>query len=469
MKFLLALLLSTTSLLQGDRPLGLTSLTEETKETVLKTTGEIPSWLSGTFIRNGPALFNVGDKYVSNWVDGLAMLHSFQFASGKVTYKNRFLQSSQYHTMVKEKSLDFTELKKTSEKKEANFIPNANVSIAKFADSYVALTEIPLPVIFDEKTLETKGPFRFVDILPTTKIWECAHPHIDPVSGDIYNYQVHFVPEAKYVIYSMEKGTKTRGVIAEIPVKEPAYMHSFAMTATYLIFVEFPLFITPQDFLKDENPASHYKWKDDQKMRILLINKKSGSIDGEYFAEPIFAWHHINSFEHQNSIYIDLSGYKDGSSFTSIIDLNDCNNDDLGRFVRYKIDLELKKVHEKVVGPTIEMPHINERYNGKPYTYVYGYDISSDKKRGLVKVDTNTRAFLSWSEEGCFADEPIFVQNSESQKEDDGVVMANVLDTKSKKSFLLVLDAKRFKELGRAEVPHHIPYGLHGDFLKDKG
>ena len=33
-----------------------------------------------------------------------------------------------------------------------------------------------------------------------------------------------------------------------------------------------------------------------------------------------------------------------------------------------------------------------------------------------------------------------------------------------KSTFLLVLDAKTFTELGRAEVPVNIPYGTHGVF-----
>ena len=32
-------------------------------------------------------------------------------------------------------------------------------------------------------------------------------------------------------------------------------------------------------------------------------------------------------------------------------------------------------------------------------------------------------------------------------------------------SFLLVLDAESFAERARAEVPHHIPFGFHGQFF----
>ena len=51
--------------------------------------------------------------------------------------------------------------------------------------------------------------------------------------------------------------------------------------------------------------------------------------------------------------------------------------------------------------------------------------------------------------------------------EDDGVVLSVVLDPNSGKSFLLVLDSKSFKEIARASVPHHIPFGIHGQYYGD--
>ena len=41
-----------------------------------------------------------------------------------------------------------------------------------------------------------------------------------------------------------------------------------------------------------------------------------------------------------------------------------------------------------------------------------------------------------------------------------------VLDAASERSFLLVLDAGDLTELARAEVPHHIPFGFHGQFAR---
>ena len=34
------------------------------------------------------------------------------------------------------------------------------------------------------------------------------------------------------------------------------------------------------------------------------------------------------------------------------------------------------------------------------------------------------------------------------------------------RSFLLVLDAQSFEERARAEAPHHIPFGFHGQYFR---
>ncbi|CAL8248727.1 unnamed protein product [Merluccius merluccius] len=76
-----------------------------------------------------------------------------------------------------------------------------------------------------------------------------------------------------------------------------------------------------------------------------------------------------------------------------------------------------------------------------------------------------TRPGEVWRHPGLFPSEPVFVPAPNAAEEDDGVVMSVIITPEEDKStFLLVLDAKTFTELGRAEVPVNIPYGTHGVF-----
>ena len=47
-------------------------------------------------------------------------------------------------------------------------------------------------------------------------------------------------------------------------------------------------------------------------------------------------------------------------------------------------------------------------------------------------------------------------------------MLSVVLDSAAERSFLLILDAESFEEVARAEAPHHIPFGFHGQFFRDK-
>jgi beta,beta-carotene 9',10'-dioxygenase len=84
-----------------------------------------------------------------------------------------------------------------------------------------------------------------------------------------------------------------------------------------------------------------------------------------------------------------------------------------------------------------------------------------------VKLDLDRGTGSSWHEEGCYPGEPVFVAAPAAGNEDDGVILSVVLDARKAASFLLILDASTFGELGRADAPHHIPFLFHGDYLAE--
>lgn len=122
--------------------------------------------------------------------------------------------------------------------------------------------------------------------------------------------------------------------------------------------------------------------------------------------------------------------------------------------------------HETITNQPLELPRINyDANNGRDYSYVYG--IGQDGATyswpdRLVKVDVRDGSISTWSEDDCYPGEPVFVSAPGGQGEGSGVVLSVVLDTVAETSFLLVLDAGSFAETARARVPHHIPFGFHG-------
>src|SRR5579872_828126 len=199
------------------------NLDQELERRPCKITGDIPNWISGTLLRNGPAQFSVGEKRVASSFDGAAMLHAFEFNSQQVLYSNRFLRSEEYYTMTAAKSLNFggfaqdpcpkvfKNLTSNFIPSEARNIPNADVSIQEYADKMVALTELPLPVVFEPKMLDTLGIFDYEDSLLKGH-WESAHPQHDILSQETVNYYIRFGEKSSYTIWSMTDHQASRKV-----------------------------------------------------------------------------------------------------------------------------------------------------------------------------------------------------------------------------------------------------------------
>ncbi len=83
-------------------------------------------------------------------------------------------------------------------------------------------------------------------------------------------------------------------------------------------------------------------------------------------------------------------------------------------------------------------------------------------------VTFNPIPFWSAAPRG-FVGEPIFVPRPDSEKEDDGWVLALVYDAAHHRSDVIILDASDFSKgtIARLHLKHHIPYGLHGSFTSE--
>ncbi len=459
---------------------GFSSLTQESTCDRLPVKGSVPEWLSGSLLRNGPAQFEVGAHTFRHWFDGLAMLHRFSFHHGEVSYANKFLQSPAYITAKETSKISYAEFATDPccsifKRVTSAFSPpllgsNANVNISKMGESFVALTETPLPVKFDPQTLKTLGIVHHDDRLAGQ---HCTpHPHYDPERRAGINSITHFSAKSSYNIYAMKDGATSRNLIGSIPVKEPAYIHSFSITEQYVVLVEFPLVVNPLRMLMSGKPfIENFQWKPERGTRFFVMRKEDGRVINTYSSEAFFAFHHINAFEQGDTIIVDIATFPDASVIdTFYLKKLMAPNATIPcpAFSRYTLPLNDSSLTSEVItDEAIELPRINyERNNASDYQFAYGIDInkqhSDDFLNQLVKVDVRAKTAQTWYEDGCYPGEPVFVAAPDARDEDEGVVLSVVLDGRKNASFLLVLDAASYTELGRAEVSQHIPFGFHG-------
>ncbi len=460
----------------GGHRLGFQTLEDERSLAAVPVTGALPRWLAGSLLRTGPAKFEAGERGYRHWFDGLAMLHRFTLADGAVSYANRFLESRAYRAAREQNTIVYSEFatdpcRSLFKRVVSAFSPpavgdNANVNVTRLGEEFLAMTETPLPVVFDPQTLRTVGVGE-----PAPGQLTVAHPHRSPRPGELVSYATHFGPYTTYRVYA-QKSRGQRRTIAKLGVSRPSYMHSFAITERYVVLVEFPLVVVPIAIPLSGRPfIENYRWRPRRGTRFRVIELETGKLRGTYEGEPLFAFHHVNAFERDGELVIDLCAYDDAEI------VRDLYLDHLRQEHPALPDPELRRCrlrldgssveYERLADVGLELPRIDyRRCNGRAYRYVYGVGQrdGGDFLDRLVKIDLKNGDATTWSEPGTYPGEPVFVPDPDGADEDAGVLLTVVLDAAAGSSFLLVLDAGDLHELARARVPHHIPFGFHGQF-----
>lgn len=464
---------------------GFTSLDTESDIASLPVHGTVPSWLSGDLIRNGPAKFEAGPAAYRHWFDGQAMLHRFSIADGKVGYRNRFLDTPALRS-ARDGEIGYGEFATdpcrsifaryfTRLRGPGEVSGNAGVNVVPMNGGMAALTEVPIAVRFDPETLATLGIEDYVD--PLGGQITTAHPHQVPGSGDLINYVLRFGRTSEYLIYRQRPDGMTRELIASIPDRCPGYLHSFGVTQDYVVLAVFPFVVNPLSMLVRGKPfIENYRWRPELGTRFIVVRLSDGSVRGTYTAEPFFAFHHINAYVEDDELIVDACSYTDASVIDALYLDRLRAGDPIPKPVptRYRMHLDGTTVSSAPIAPVaLELPRINySRRNGSHYRFAYGVGCDNGTRPArdffnqLVKIDVDTGESKFWHEPGCYPGEPVFVAAPGAGAEDDGVVLSVVLDSASESSFLLVLDAGSWREVARAGVPHAVPFGFHGQFVR---
>lgn len=453
---------------------GFESLEQETQIDSLPVQGQLPRWLAGSLIRTGPAKWEVGERTMNHWFDGLAMLHRFSFADGDVSYANRFLETRAWRAARDEGRIAYSEFatdpcRSLFQRITAMFSPqltdNVNVNLVKLGERFIAMTETPIPVQFDQATLAAAGvPYKPPGQLTT------AHPHVDRSTKGMLNYAAKLGPRNSYRFFLLRPDGDRPEVIASRGVHEPAYMHSFGLTERWLVLAEFPFVVNPLQLASSGRPyIENYRWKPEQGTRFHLFDRRRGEYSGPFETDARFGFHHVNAYEDGDQIVADICTYPDAGIVQDLYleRLRQGKPATAAHLERFRISPTRGSVTaERLAEESLELTRINyERCNERPYRYVWGAGVGDGWIDRIVKADVQERSTVTWHEDGCFPGEPVFVAAPGAHEEDGGVLLSVVLG-RSGNSFLLILDAQSLDELARAEVPHHIPFGFHGMFAR---
>jgi torulene dioxygenase len=367
--------------------------------------------------------------------------------------------------------------------------------------------------MLDPETLEPIGIASQAVLHPDLKgPFSSAHAKSDPVTGDVFNYNLEIGIRSMYRIFRVSASTGKTSILACL-YADAAYIHSFFLSKHYIVLCVWNSFFAASDasiLLKDNFIDSLAEYDSSRPAQWYVVDRRPSDEGGQglvamYESEPFFCYHTINAFEETSAdgsstdLVADLVTYPNLdtlkrlylpnllSTSPAAAALADPSNlsirPELKRFRLSSIPLSLKTAQEAILERTSEpftcpeLPTINPAYVLRHHRYVYGV-LDTGKSTlfdGLVKYNTETGATLTWSQHGQTAGEAIFVprqrgtEANDGQDEDDGILLSVVLDGPAGRSYLLALDPKTMTEIGRAELDGPVGFGFHGTHIAVPG
>ncbi|KAI4337498.1 hypothetical protein L6164_015907 [Bauhinia variegata] len=480
-----------------------TSIPQERWEGELVVEGQIPRWLNGTYLRNGPGQWQIGDYKFRHLFDGYATLVKLQFQNDRLIAGHRQIESEAYKAAKKNKKICYREFSEVP--KPANFLAymgelanlfsgasltdNANTGVVKLGDGrVVCLTETQKgSIVIDPDTLDTLGKFEYTDSLGG--LIHSAHPI---VTDSEFLTLLPDLIKPGYLVVRMEPGTNERKVIGRVDClggPSPGWVHSFPVTEHYVIVPEMPLRYCAKNLLKAEpTPLYKFEWHPESKGYMHVMCKASGNIVASVEVPVFITFHFINAYEEKDEdgrVTAVIADCCEHNANTTILDrlrlqnLRSFNGEDVlpdARVGRFIIPLD-GSAHGKLEaaleadehGRGMDMCSINPNFLGKKYRYAYacGAQRPCNFPNTLTKLDFVKKKATNWYDEGSVPSEPFFVARPGATEEDDGVVIS-IISEKNGGGYALLLDGSTFQGIARARLPYGLPYGLHGCWVPNK-
>ncbi|KAM8874064.1 retinal Mueller cells isomerohydrolase-like [Spinachia spinachia] len=502
--------------------------------------GVIPPWLGGSLLRMGPGLFEVGGEPFNHLFDGQALVHKFDLKNGQVTYYRKFIRSDAYVRAMTENRVVITEFGTAAYPdpcknifsrfftyfKGIEVTDNCLVNICPIGEDFYAVTETNYITKVDPDSLET---LKKVDLCKYVSVnGVTAHPHTD-ADGTVYNigncfgknlslaYNIVKIPPPREDEKNKSDPLERSQVVLQLPSSErlkPSYLHSFGMTDNHFVFVEQPVKINLLKFLsawsvRGATYMDCFEANDSMGTWFHLATKDPADyLSSHKFRTSAFnIFHHINAYEEQGFIVVDLCTWKGHDFVYDYLYLANIKEEweevkkaamtapqpEVRRYV-LPLDIHREAQGKNLVslsyttataalrsdgtiwlepevlfsGPrqAFEFPQINYSLcRGKKYSFAYGLGLNHFIPDRIVKLNVQTKETWVWQEEECYPSEPLFVPTPEATQEDDGVLLSIVVKPGAERpSFLLVLNAMKLTELARAEVNTIIPVTLHGTY-----
>ena len=448
--------------------------------------GEIPAELTGTIFRNGPGLTDIGGYRFKHPFDGDGMISSVAIKDGSAFYRSKFVKTEGYLKEQKSRKPEYRGVFGTQ--KPGGWMANAfdvnlkniaNTHVVYWGDRLLALWEAAEPHRLDPTTLDTIGLDRLDGTLKKGEAFS-AHPKFDPdASGEprMVTFGVKAGLSSTIRIFEFSPdGTLAKDHKHSVPGF--AFLHDFAITPHYCVFVQNPVSFNPLPFVAGlKGAAECIQFNPKQPTKIVVIPRGGSGAVRFFDTDPCFVFHHANAYEVDGNLVLDSICYDEFPSLGDAKDYSEVDFDHVpaSQLWRFTVNLQTEQVRKDVlIGRYCEFPTIHPDKVGRDYRYLYigvAHESTGNAPlQGLLKRDMKTGEEQFWSAAPRgFSGEPLFVARPSGSAEDDGWVLLWIYNAERNRTELAVFDAADIAAgpTAKMNLKHHVPYGLHGSFTPE--
>lgn len=459
---------------------GFLSGAREIDDAAVVVRGELPAWVRGHLLLNGPALWELPKGSYQHWLDGLAMLHRIRLGDGEPTYRSRFLRSEDYRlsTAMQRPAMGgfgtddrpgiFRRLRSIVAPQVTD---NAAVIMSRIGSQWVATTETPRVIGFDADSLETTGEIRFTD---KERIHLMAAHAINTDDGTWWNVGVELGPTCTYKLFRVRPGSLQREVVAAIKCKAAGYLHAFAMTPEHAVIWEPALRARALSFVFTGNAyIDNFHWMPEAGSRIHTVELATGRVQS-WNVPPFMAFHAVQAYESMGDVVLEISTYDD-ASIVQELQLDPRRRGvpvaATPRFTRYRLDPERTSTEPETIALGIDLPQVHPSCWARRQARVAwgsGGDGLTDPPFTDVtfRIDLATGGLHLWRRPGAVQLEPTIVAPPGSTNEDEALLFVPTLTDDDTGTVIVVLDALHMTPVAELQLPQVLPFGFHATFAQ---
>lgn len=437
--------------------------------------GRLPAGFAGTLYRNGPAWTERAGFRYDHWFDGDGMVHGWHFGGdGTLTHRARMVATPKF---VREQAAGrflypaagtvVPDMQPIRNNDDANV---ANTSVITIGGRLFAMSEAGSAFELDPDELGTLGPVTWRPDLAAVPF--SAHPLADR-DGSLWNFgSIGLMGGTGLMLWRIgADATLRQAQVLDTPVQ--GYLHSFAMTDRYLVFV-----LMPFRYAGSGAFFQRLRFTPDAPCRIAVVPKDA--LDAPRWFEADFAavYHFADAYERGGEIVVRAVQHTDIDEARSPMQAamhgsGDARNSqarvrtlhlDLRHGAARWRDHDVAGIEFPLFDPRtpgdrgarLYAPCMEGRHDTPYFNAVAGYDL----ERGRRQVHRYGS--------GIMAEEHVFVPRPGSHRPDDGWLVGTLLDADRQRSGIAVLDARHIDDgpLATAWLPYAVPLGFHGHFAR---